>query len=1394
MSAQSAERSDQVGDLLADLAASGVRLRLADGGSIEVTAPRGAMSTDLRSRTAALKPQLVEWLSRTAAGGREADRLPVVVPDPEHLYDPFAPPDLQQSFLIGSREGFEWHVRPHQYIELDFDDLDPERFAASLNRALRRQRRNLVVARDDMTVQTVRDPADVPVEVVDLRHLPVPEAEEHMLRLRGTLCREEPPHDRWPWLEPRIVRYGGNRARLLYNNNNLFADAPSGNALVHDALHYYEHPDQPLPELDVTFRDCVLALEALEDSPLGQASKKYWCDRMADWPEAPDIPLVPGPEHRGRSMLSRRDFTVPADTWAAFRSRAEARGLTLTNALLAAHAEVIAYWSGSRHFLLNNMISHRPLPLHPQMSQVLGNFAALYPLEVDWRHEEPFSRRALRLQKRVMDDIAHCHWSGSKVLQTLNQVRRTPGRAVCPFAVGSAMFVGPVARPHFSMLETPQTLLDTEFWELRDGTAWIIWDVVEEMFPPGLIDAMFAGYRTLVDELAAGDEAWERVAFDLLPEEQVAQRAALNRSDREVPDGLLHDALSAHAARCPDHPAVATADQEIGYGELRRRAGRIAERLREAGVQGGDKVAVVLPKGIEQPAAVLGVLTAGAAYVPMDPRWPDERIGFLLADARIRAVVTSTGEHARLARAGGVPVLAVDTEETAHSQPPSGQCPPPARSNPEDLAYVIYTSGSTGTPKGVMLNHRGPLNTVTDINERFGVGPDDVVFGVSSLCFDLSVYDVFGTLAAGATLLMPTVREPDPAAWIDLVRARGVTVWNSVPAIMQLFVEAAAARGVTFPALRTVLLSGDWIPVTLPDAIRAVAPGARVIALGGATEASIWSICHPVDRRDPRAASIPYGRPLSAQSWHVLDGTGRPAPTWVPGDLYIGGAGLALGYLGDPARTEAAFTTYARTGERIYRTGDRGRYLPDGTIEFLGRNDFQVKVQGFRVEPGEVEHVLLEHPDVATAAVVARSSGSGKQLAAFVTASGNASVDGTTLRAFLGERLPAYLVPSHLSVLDRMPLTANGKIDRRALETTRHEGEDAARQSVAPASPVQADLVAIWESVLETAPVGVQDDFFDLGGQSFAALRAIGMIAERLGRRVPLGVLLERRTIAGLDAWLRETDGGWSPLVRLRDEGAGTPWHLFHPAGGNVMCYRELAALADSDVLAFQAPGPAAGTRLPEKVEEFADLYLPHLLKVQPHGPYHLGGWSSGAVIAAETARRLEDRGERVARLLVIDAPAPLVRRRLAEPQILRWFLEDLGVGFDPARLDEARATELAALPEPARLQALADLLDGHGTGFGSGELGEALAVFRSVVRACNDYQGRPIGADVTVLRAAEATVSEFAGHTAAAAADWGWSALTRGGLRTRVLPGTHHTVLSDRHTLTAVAEAINSR
>jgi pyochelin synthetase len=1353
-----------VAPLLTELAQAGVKLRLVGDDRLEVSAPKGKLADELRAAIVAQKAEIVEWLAAQRNGEQEQQsRLPAITPDPDGRYEPFPPSDLQMSFLMGSREGLEYHVRPHQYLELDFDELDPVRFENALNQAVRRQRANLVVVRDDMLLEVVRDPAPIRVSVTDLRHLPEDEARREIERVRASMCRAELPLDSWPWLAAHLCRYGDGRVRLHYNNNNFFADAPATGGLLNTVLRLYHDPDAELPDLTLSYRDCVLALADIEESALGQAAKKYWCDRMPDWPGAPNLPLVTGADSRERSRLERREIVFPAERWEKVKAAAREFGLTPTNVLCAVYAEVIAYWSGSRHFLLNNMMTHR-LPLHPQIGEVLGNFSSLYPLEVDWRHDEPFHDRVRRLQNQVLADMENVYWSGVKVLQTLNQVRRTPGRAVCPFAVGSALFVGQADRPVYSVLETPQVLLDCEFWEQRDGSLWVVWDVIETMFPAGLMDGMLAGFHTVLAELADGDVAWQRTAFDMLPAAQRDQWSRLNEPGPAPSPDLLHDPLPRQAAALGERPAVITSDGTVSYRDLDRAATRVAARLQGHGCVPGDLVAIMLPKGWHQVAAVFGTLMAGAAYVPIDPTWPPDRVRYLLDDTKAAAVLTEE-----------------DVRRTVDGPDEPGLSP--VNREPGDLAYVIYTSGSTGKPKGAMLDHRGPVNTIEDINVRFGISRDDVVFGISSLCFDLSVYDLFGTVAVGATLVLPSPAQTTPASWLDLVRTHGVTVWNSVPAIMQLAVDEAESTGIELPSLRTVLLSGDWIPVNLPERIKAIAPNARVISLGGATEGSIWSICYPIEHQESQWTSIPYGRPLTNQSWHILDETGRDAPTWVPGHLYIGGAGVALGYLNDPERTDAAFVPHPRTGERLYRTGDLGRYVPDGNIEFLGRSDFQVKIQGFRVEPGEIEQALLDHPDVRLAVVVARGTASGKQLAAFVVGNDRPPT-APELREFLTERLPGYLVPSHLTVLDELPLTGNGKLDRRALEELAPGEQRDSREHVAPRTATEQVLADIWREVLSTETIGVDDDFFELGGQSFAALRVVGLLTRRIGRRVPLGELLRRRTVAELASWLDAAQDRWSPLVTLRDEPGVAPAFLVHPAGGNVLCYRRLSELLDRPVRAFQAPGGGV-----DAVEDFADEYLRALLEVQPDGPYLLGGWSSGAVIAVELAHRLEQRGATVEALVVIDSPAPLTSRSVGETQALLWFLEDLNIGFDPGLVSAARRRELATLPEDERLAKALELAGEHG--LAAGDLSEAFAVFRGVVSACNRYRAPRVDADVLVLRAQQGRVSEFADHPHADAPDWGWRAVSAGAVTSVAVPGTHHTLLGEE-SVAAVAHAIN--
>ena len=465
-----------------------------------------------------------------------------------------------------------------------------------------------------------------------------------------------------------------------------------------------------------------------------------------------------------------------------------------------------------------------------------------------------------------------------------------------------------------------------------------------------MIEEMLDAYAGLFARLAEDESLWDGVSAELVPGAHLVRRTEANATSAPVPEGLLHQPFERRALEAPEHPAVITPGRSLSYGQLERRSRHLASRLYKHGVRPGDVVAVVMRKGWEQVVAVLAILRAGAVYLPVDAALPAGRIRHLTEFTGARLAVTQEEAEANVEWPPGLQRLVVK-EALPEEDPP--RLAEPGRKD-TDLAYVIFTSGSSGQPKGVMIDHRGALNTITDVNQRFEVGPHDVVFGISSLSFDLSVYDVLGTLAAGATLLLPDRdADRDPEHWFELVTRHGVTVWNSVPALLEMMVEHAWGRpGYRLDSLRLVLLSGDWIPVTLPERFRSLSGETRLISMGGATEASIWSILYPIGEVDPSWKSVPYGKAMVNQTMHVLDEHLEPCPELVVGEIYIGGIGLALGYWNNEEETAKRFVRHPRRGERLYRTGDLGRCLPDGNIEFIGREDLQVKVRGHRIELG----------------------------------------------------------------------------------------------------------------------------------------------------------------------------------------------------------------------------------------------------------------------------------------------------------------------------------------------------------------------------------------------------------------------------------------------------------
>ncbi|WP_435113289.1 amino acid adenylation domain-containing protein [Nocardiopsis synnemataformans] len=972
MPTPASDAPDALRPLLDELRAAGVHL-WADDGRIRFRGPTGALTDEHRATLREHRDGVLALL--------EAEAAPSLTPDPGARHDPFPLTDVQGAYLVGRGPAYDYGgVACHAYAELEFDDLDPDRLRTAWNALVRRHDMLRSVVSPEGHQRVLPEP---PGESLTVTEVGGGDTAAHASRARERLRDLVPDASSWPLVRLHLTR-GDDRAHLHLSVDLLAADYTSVRLLLDELAALYADPEHPLPPLGATFRDYVLAHRSLREGARYHRDRAYWTERADDLPPAPELPLV---EHStdASARFTRLSAALPPEQWRALRTRAAERGLTPAGVALAAYAEVLALWSRRPDFTLNLPVSQR-LPLHPDVDRVVGDFTSLTLLAVHADDGTTFTERARTRQGRLIEDVDHCLYSGNELLAELSRRRDEPAvlmPVVFTGAIGAEEEDGGdswAAREVHGLSQTPQVWVDCQV-SLAGGALAVRWDVREGVLPEGLAADAFAAYTDLLRRLALSDGPWDEDAPAAAPAHQLLTRAEANATEGPLPDALLYEDALAAALRDPDAPAVVHPDASLTHGQLWARVTAVADELRARGCGPGDRAAVVMDKGVEQVVAAHAVLLTGAAYVPVDTTQPAARRRAILRDAGVRHVLTQSW----LAEIGDWDRDVEPVEVDAVPAASAFDALPPRPVDPDALAYVIYTSGSTGTPKGVMVSHRAALNTIADVNRRFSVGSGDRVLGLAALGFDLSVYDLFGPLGAGGALVLPHAdRRGDPSHWAELAREHGVTLWNSVPAQMGMLADYLSTAPAQAPTtLRVALLSGDWIPLTLADRVRAHLPGTALYSFGGATEGSIWSIHHPIGEADPSWPSVPYGRPLTNQTFHVLDERMRDRPDWVAGELHIGGAGVATGYLGDEARTAERFVTHPGTGERLYRTGDLGRYRPGGHIEFLGREDDQVKIRGHRVELAEIEAALTAHPSVASAAVLAVGGREDRRLAAF---------------------------------------------------------------------------------------------------------------------------------------------------------------------------------------------------------------------------------------------------------------------------------------------------------------------------------------------------------------------------------------------------------------------------
>lgn len=974
--------------------------------------------------------------------------LPARAADEAHRHDPFPVTDIQLAYLIGReavREGGGFGCQVHW--EFSHPGIDLDRLRGACERLVSRHDMLRAVFMPDAT-QKVMPPdqvTSIPLSMVDWSDLNPADAEVKRQALAGQLLSRNFDAARWPLFE-LVVSRGPKDDRLHLALDLLIADGPSLILMLDDLARFYEGAEPADPPPSFQFRDYVLATRGEDDK-----ARAYWERRLDTLPEAPQLPYQPGKPPS--TVVRRLERVLPPAAWSDFQRHAASNGLTVNAALIAAFSGSLAHWSSHSSFCLNVTLAARK-PLHPDVSRLVGDFTQNILLAVPERAGDRFADYAQRIAAQLLADCEHGDFSAVSVMRLLSQKHRRP--VSMPIVFTSLLGYGGILKRKARIdamgryvrgaTRTPQVLLDAQVLEAEDGLH-ISWDVMEGWLAPDLLADMFAGFTACTERLATEEAAWQEPGRHPAPPPAL-QRA--NATAARLPQEPIHAGILRQAEQDPERVAVVAEDRRLSFGELAGEARCLAQRLTQHGVRHGDLVGVVCPKGWRQIVSVLAACLCGAAYVPVELPMPAERIAKVLARAGTKVVLAHMAPDTTAWPCPVIDDWALDT--VAHFAP----LPVSAT----DLAYVIYTSGSTGEPKGVALEHGAVSNTLHSVNDAFAIGSEDCVLGVSSLAFDLSVWDIFGVLGAGGRLVLPAAQSlRDPHYLSELCRREGVTVWNSTPSYLRLVVETPNV--VLHPTLRLVMLSGDWIPLELARGLRRQQPQARLVSLGGATEAAIWSIWHEVGEVPAHWRSIPYGKAMPNQRFHILDDALQPVPVGEDGQLHISGTGLARCYWRDAGQTELSFIRHPVTGERLYRTGDFGRLMEDGAIEFLGRRDAQVKIGGHRIELGEIEAAvsrLIPERDITDGVAFTFTDPAGNQRLGlcYRSASGAAESD---VRSALAARLAPYMVPAVILRLNEIPLTDNSKVDRKTLARM------ALAQSAAPAAMAQSSPPAVSQKL-----------------------------------------------------------------------------------------------------------------------------------------------------------------------------------------------------------------------------------------------------------------------------------------------------------------------------------------
>ncbi|MDZ8228014.1 amino acid adenylation domain-containing protein [Nostoc sp. ChiVER01] len=1262
----------------------------------------------------------------------------------------------------------------------------------SLNEIIHRHeawRTNFITV-DEQPLQVISSQVNGNLNIINIEHLFGTNWEVEVTKIANTEAKK--PFDLAKDLLVRatLLRLSEEEHVLLLTIHHIVTDGWSMGVFAQELAKLYAAfcagKPSPLPELPIQYGDFAIWQRDRLQGKLLETQLNYWKQQLGG-----KLPVLQLPTDRLRPAVAtfkgaKQYFTFSKQLTQALNKFSQQEGCTLFMTLLAAFNTLLYRYTDQEDILVGSSIANRN---RAELEGLIGLFVNNLVLRNNLGGNPSFREFLSRVREVTLNAYAHQDLPFEKLVEALQPERdlsRNPLFQVMFILQNAPTPVKEVSGLNLRALEidggTSEFDISVSISEFEQELTGF-WEYNTDLFDSSTIKRLIDNFHTLLESIVSNPNQNISELRLLTAQEQKQLLEEWNNTSADYPgDVSLHQLFEQQAKRSPNILALIDQSEQLTYQQLNQKVNQLTHYLINLGIT-SEIVGICLERSIDMVVAILAIFKAGGAYLPLDPNYPVERLQFMLADSQVSLVISNTSLINRLDK---ITAIALDTEwDTIQKKSPEN---PVSKSSENDIAYVIYTSGSTGTPKGVLGTHRGTVNGLHWLWKTYPFTTDEICCQKTAISFVDSVWEIFAPLLRGIpTVIIPDAIAKDPQLFLENLARHKVSRLVLVPSLLRILLDSYSHLTQNLSHLRLWICSGEALSVDLAQNFQKLLPNAKLINLYGSSEVSANVTFYDTNLLTEKSTNVPIGYPINNTQVYVLNRHLHIVPIGVVGELCIGGYGLAKGYLHRTGLTDERFIDNPFVpGNKLYKTGDLVRFLNNGQLEYLGRYDDQIKIRGFRVELGEITSAITQHPSVQDAVVISRQDAQDEQyLVAYIVTKQEDLIP--QIIQYLQHKLPSFMIPAAFVVVDTIPLTPNGKVDKNSLPNDDLIRLHSTKSFIAPRNFTELALEKIWSNLLNISPIGVTDNFFDLGGHSFLAVRLMAKIYERFGHNLPLSTLFENTTIEKLAKIVSQpvSLGSGSPLVAIQASGSLRPFFCIHAAGGDVNNYPIVAKKLGKEQPFY------ALEQTPEQldfavisVEATAANYLKEIRTVQPKGPYLLGGWCYGGVIAFEIAQQLQRQGETVDLLVVIDAilPETVIQPtkdddakfllRLAE-SVKSWFNVDFSVSYEELRnlpVDE----QFHLLFKKVNLELSNTEMEQYISGF---------KLFKAHIQAMRNYVPQVYPHEITLFIASEIINHDF--DSSEFYTDdplLGWGKCSSQPIKTVEVPGNHFSMFTEPH------------